>query len=176
MGGGSRDSGEFQGDFELWYRGEYPQVFGSLLLATGSRDIAEDAAAEAFTRAYERWNRVSVMSRPRAWVYVVALNVARRRLRRRAMERVLLSRFRPPSEIPPETGLETWDLVRSLPERERLAIVLRYVGDLSESEVAKAMGITAGGAAKTLHTARKRIASMITDADTSGGARHDRSD
>ena len=175
MGGESQKAEDIQGDFELWYRREYPGVLGSLLLAIGSRDIAEDAAAEAFTRAYESWSRVQAMDRPRAWVYIVALNVARRRLRRR-MERVLLSRFRPPSEAPPETGFETWDLVRALPERERLAIVLRYVGDLTESEVARAMGITAGGAAKTLHTARSCISSMITDPDTFLGVHHDRSE
>jgi RNA polymerase sigma-70 factor, ECF subfamily len=168
--GGQRIS---QGDFELWYRSEYPNVLGSLLLALGNRDIAEEAAAEAFARTYERWSHVKTMARPRGWVYVVALNVARRRLRRRALERVLLSRTRLPEEVPPETGLELWDLVRALSPRERMAIVLRYVADLPELEVAKAMGISAGGVAKTLHTARLHIASMITDATTDRRAHHD---
>jgi|ERR1700722_11847529 len=155
-----------QGDFETWYRSEYPTVFGSLLLALGNRDVAEESVAEAFARAYERWSRVRAMDRPGAWVYVVALNVARRRLRRRSLERLLLARSRPPADVPPETGFDLWDLVRMLSPRERMAIVLRYVADLPESEVAKAMGISAGGVAKTLHTARMHIASMITDSNS----------
>jgi RNA polymerase sigma factor (sigma-70 family) len=166
MDGTSGDERSGQGDFEHWYRSEYPNVLGSLLLALGNRDIAEEAAAEAFARTYERWSHVKTMARPRGWVYVVAINVARRRLRRRALERLLLTRTRSPEEVPPETGLELWDLVRALAPRERMAIVLRYVGDLPEAEVAKAMGISPGGVAKTLHTARMRIASMITEATT----------
>jgi RNA polymerase sigma factor (sigma-70 family) len=163
MDGRSQDRAIVQGDFEAWYRREYPTVLGSLLLTLANRDIAEEAAAEAFARAYERWGRVQTMARPRGWVYVVALNVARRRLRRRALERILLMRIRPLAEVPPETGFELWDLVRALSPRERMAIVLRYVVDLPESEVAKVMGISPGGVAKTLHTARSHIASMITD-------------
>jgi RNA polymerase sigma-70 factor (ECF subfamily) len=162
----SRTGAIEQGDFEGWFRSEYPTVLASLLLTLANRDLAEEAAAEAFARAYECWSRVHVMDRPRAWVYVVALNVARRRLRRRSMERMLLARARPPEELPPETGFELWDLVRALSPRERMAIVLRYVMDLPESEVAKAMGISTGGVAKTLHTARSHIASMITDDTT----------
>jgi RNA polymerase sigma-70 factor (ECF subfamily) len=155
-----------QGDFEAWYRREYPTVLGSLLLALGNRDVAEEAAAEAFARAYERWSRVRKMDRPRGWVYVVALNVARRRFRRLSLERLLSTRGRTPVEVPPETGFDLWDLVRTLSPRERMAIVLRYVMDLPESEVAKAMGITAGGVSKTLHTARTHIASMIKESNS----------
>ena len=42
-------------DFEEWFRFEYPRVQGSLILAIGDYDIAEDSAAEAFARAYEGW-------------------------------------------------------------------------------------------------------------------------
>jgi len=149
------------GEFEAWFAREYGKVLGSLILATGQRDLAEEATAEAFARAYERWNRVGSMSGAGGWVYVVALNEAKRRQRRMAMERVLLMRWRPPAEVPSETGLEVWDLVRGLPPRERTAIVLRYVADLSEAQVGKAMGISAGGVAKTLNSARSRIGGRL---------------
>ena len=91
------------------------------------------------------------------WVYTVALNLARRKLRRRAMERRLLLKFHPRTELPPESGFELWDLVRTLPPRERTAVVLRYGADLREADVAKAMGISAGTVAKTLNVARSRL-------------------
>lgn len=128
--------------FDTWFEHTYRQVLGAMLLSFGDRDLAEEAAQEAFARAYERWERVSRMDRPTSWVFVVATNVARRGLRRRAKEALLFWRPEPPTTTPDQTGLELWDVVRTLPERERMAIVLRYVGDLSEKEVARAMGIT----------------------------------
>jgi RNA polymerase sigma-70 factor (ECF subfamily) len=149
------------GGFEAWFKSEYKQVLGSMILAFADRDLAEDATQEAFAKAYERWDRVAQMERPSAWVFVVAMNSARRRLRRRSMEALLTGRLGVGETVPEETGMELWDLVRSLPTRERTAIVLRYVGDLSEKEVAKAMGISPGGAAKTLNKARRHIAGRI---------------
>ena len=73
------------------------------------------------------------------------------------MEWLLLRKFHPTTQVPAETGFELWDLVRTLPPRERTAIVLRYVGDLQEAEVAKAMGISTGGVAKTLNLARSHL-------------------
>jgi RNA polymerase sigma-70 factor, ECF subfamily len=159
MGEGGQRAHSIHGDFEEWFRLEYPQVQGSLILAIGDSDIAEDSAAEAFARAYERWDRVRAMERPMGWVYTVALNLARRKLRRRAVERRLLLKFHQRNELPlpPESGFELWDLVRTLPPRERTAVVLRYGADLREADVAKAMGISAGTVAKTLNVARSRL-------------------
>ena len=143
--------------FEIWFRREYPKVLGALILASGNRDVAEEATAEAFAKAYEKWERVGAMASPGGWIYTVAFNMARRRLRRRAMERLLFRKVDASTEVPAETGSELWELVRKLPPRERTAIVLRYVGDLQESEVAKAMGISDGGVAKTLNVARSHL-------------------
>ena len=161
MTDGTDGRGIDEADFEAWFRREYPKVLGSLVLALGSREVAEEATAEAFARAYERWSRVRALVRPGGWVYTVALNEAKRKLRRRAMERSLLLKFHLELEVPPETGFELWDLVRTLPPRERTAVVLRYVGDLPEAEVAKVMGISAGGVAKMLNVARSRIDSNL---------------
>jgi RNA polymerase sigma factor (sigma-70 family) len=147
--------------FETWFGHAYKQVVGAMVLSFAERDVAEEAAQEAFARAYERWDRVSRMERPTAWVFVVATNCARRRIRRRTAEALMFSKSRSPASVPEETGMELWDLVRTLPERERTAIVLRYVGDLSEREVAQAMGITPGGVAKTLNRARGRMAKSL---------------
>ena len=57
----------------------------AVVAATGDRTGAEDAVAEAFTRAYARWARVAKHPTPTGWVIRTALNVYRswwRRLRR----------------------------------------------------------------------------------------------
>jgi RNA polymerase sigma-70 factor (ECF subfamily) len=44
-----------------------------------------------------------------------------------------------------------------LPSRQLAAIALRYLGDLTQAEIAQAMGITPGTVAATLHAARQRL-------------------
>ena len=58
---------------------------------------------------------------------------------------------------------EVWDLVRSLPTRQRTAVVLRYVGDLREDDIASVMGVTRGTVAATLANARRALATVLDD-------------
>jgi RNA polymerase sigma factor (sigma-70 family) len=136
-------------------------------MAVTGRDLelARDVTAEAFARALERWDRVGSMSSPGGWTYRVALNVLRRRLRRGALEERLLRRA-PGREPPPLTdqGVGVWEAVASLPPRTRTAVALRYLGGLTEAEVADAMGVAPGTVAATLHAGRQRLAVLLTDA------------
>ncbi len=144
--------------FEPWYTEEFPRLVTTLRIATGDGGLAEEAAAEAFARAYDKWSRVRKMASPNGWVYVVALNEVRGALRRRRLEHSQAARLRlghaPP---PPDPDDDLWRAVRNLPERMRLAIGLRYVADLPEAEIARVMGIARGTVAATLHSARRQL-------------------
>jgi RNA polymerase sigma-70 factor, ECF subfamily len=135
----------------------------SLIVIGGDAEAARDAVAEAFSRAYERWPRVAAMDSPSGWVYRVALNELRRRMRRRALESRWLRRERPRPISPPDIDPELWDAVATLPSRQREAIVLRYVGDLTERDVARVLGISEGAASAALVAARRRLAERLTD-------------
>lgn len=148
------------GDFGGWYQSEAAGVTAALGLALGDQALAEEATAEAFARAFANWGRISSMTSPVGWVYRVALNEARGCFRRRRLERRITQRaaaVHPPVE--PEDAL--WEAVRALPERARLAIALRYVADLPESEVAALMGVARGTVAATLHQACRELAKAL---------------
>jgi RNA polymerase sigma factor (sigma-70 family) len=151
--------------FEEWYRDEHRRVFAVVLVACGDWDVASDATDEAFTRALYHWGRVTAMASPAAWVCRVALNVMERRMRRRRMERHMLQRQVAGAAFEPGFSPEVWAAVRSLPQRQRLAVVLRYVGDLSEADIATAMGVTRGTVSASLATARARLAGLLSDQD-----------
>lgn len=154
-------------DFSRWYTDERDRLVRSLLVIGGDAEAARDAVAEAFSRAYERWRRVSTMASPTGWVYRVALNELRRRERRRRLESRLLGRKAPPQHTaPPDADPELWLAVAALPAREREVIVLRYVADLREREVAAALGISEGAASAALVTARRRLARALDTTDT----------
>lgn len=150
--------------FEDWYEATHPKVIGVVYVACGDADLAADAADEAFTRALAGWGRVGAMGSPDAWVCQVAINVMRRRLRRRQIESRLLSRRNHDSLLPdPPVYPEVWLAVRQLPERRRLAVLLRYVADLTETEIATAMGVTRGTVSASLIAARSELASTLRD-------------
>ncbi len=150
--------------FEGWYRQEHPRLVTSLLLVAGDIHVAQEAADEAFARALARWDRVGAMDSPNGWTYRVALNLLRRRGRRAAKERELLARHRPPGEIPAPAG-EAWDAVRRLPPRQRTAVVLRYVADLTEEQVGAAMGVSRSTISSMLADARRTLGRLLADED-----------
>lgn len=153
-------------EFESWYLREHPKVVAALTWVAGDAHVAADAADEAFARAYANWRKVAKMGSPGGWVYRVALNVVRRRMRRSALEQ---RKLEPPAEVTHAVDQEIWAVVQQLPERQRVAVVLRYLLDLPEQEVATAMGISRGTVASTLAAARKRLAEWLTSEDGSHG-------
>lgn len=144
---------EDQGDFESWYRAAHPALVTALAVATGDADVAADSVDEALARALPRW---AGLSDPAAWTYRVALNVARRRLRRRSMEQRILRHTVPAAHLPGPTG-ELWLLVAELPARQREAIALRHVAHLTETQVAAAMGVARGTVSSTLRAAHASL-------------------
>lgn len=149
-------------EFESWYCTTHPRLVSWLTVAAGETELARDAASEAFARAFSRWDRVGKMSSPDGWVYRVGLNVLRRQLRRREIEKRLLRHVTvgtAPSSISPEV----WEAVRALPLRQRTAIALRYVLDLPQAEIADVMGIAPGTVSATLVAARRRLAELLAE-------------
>jgi len=151
-------------DFEDWYAAQHRRLFTSLFVLSGDWDVASDATDEAFARALQHWARVREMTSPAGWVYRVGVNVVRRGARRRAFERRVLPRLHVDAPAPAPAG-EVWDLVRALPDRQRTAVVLRYVADLEERDIAQVMGVARGTVASTLSDARRSLAVVLTESE-----------
>lgn len=111
---------------------------------------AEDAAVEALARAAARWaylGELPTASR-NAWVLRVTSNVAHDELRRRIRRR----RWMPSDPFADgQDQLHAIDLRSSmmahlarLPTRQRQVLILRYIGGLSELEIARSLGVSAG--------------------------------
>lgn len=144
--------------FERWYRSAYPPVFSAVLLyCQGDRCRAEDSTAEAFVKAYERWNSVLDMKHPEAWVAKVAINHARSRWRR--LRRETLSSTSPERQAQEVELLDgvVWQHVAELPPRQRAAVVLKYVYGYTQRDVANELNVASGTVAATLSTARSQL-------------------
>jgi DNA-directed RNA polymerase specialized sigma24 family protein len=148
--------------FDDWYRENRPRVLATVALRCGSVDVAADATDEAFLQAFARWNRIADMQSPTGWVVTVALNVSRRRLRRRSFEHALLRRTRVVDELPGPAG-ELFEVVHNLPEPQRTIVLLRYVADLPQADIAVAMKVSRSTVSTALTAAHRQLKSLISD-------------
>lgn len=154
-------------DFEAFFADTYPSVVRALAFALRDRGAAEDAAQEAFAKAHRKWKAVATAARPAAWVYVVAVRDARRRLDRldRIEQRAAQAGPRGPVRDPLDGVVDAADastLLASLSARQRMAVVLRYWADLDEASIAEAMGCARGTVKATLSQALARLRVAVT--------------
>ena len=153
-----------QDEFVSWYTREFPRLVTALALVAGDREEAEEAAAEAFTRCLERWDGPDAPRNPSAWTYAVGVNLLRRRWSHRRRDAEHHRSIAPSIAVEGDApAVELWSAVANLPPRERVAVVLRYIGGLTEREVAVAMKIKPGTVAATLSRARKTLGKELRE-------------
>ena len=130
--------------FERFFHDEYTRLCRALYLVTGDTGEAEDIAQEAMVRVFERWGNVSRAASPVDYLYRVALNVHRSRLRRHLVRR--RKEPRPLATDPlgaVEDRREIGDLLARLPRGQREAVVLVEWLGMSAEEAASVLGIQA---------------------------------
>jgi RNA polymerase sigma-70 factor (sigma-E family) len=135
---------------------------------------AEEAVQEAFLRTFVGWRRIRHPERAHAYLRAAVVNQCRSRGRRRMTEqrgnRTVWADVREDaghSDVE-RTGdvLAVLEAVRSLPTRQRETVVLSYYADLSEAEVARALGCSAGTVKSQLSKARATLSRLLEDADS----------
>jgi DNA-directed RNA polymerase specialized sigma24 family protein len=137
----------------------------ALTIALDDRAGAEDAAQAAFAQARRQWSTVATSQRPAAWVLVEAVRAGHRG-RRRELAAPAPELLGPITDRPDTAafGRSVPQALGELAPRQRIALVLVYLADLSVPEVAAALGCSVGEAEATLHTARSRLG-IADDAD-----------
>ena len=138
--GGAVAESQFDDQFPELYRAGYRVAYRLL----GSREDAADRAQEACARACLSWDKVVAGGRPLPWVIRVSSNLAIDRWRR--TQRWRRRPAVPPAEVagPDPTRVDLQAALASLPRRQREVVVLRYLADVSEADVAAALGCSAG--------------------------------
>jgi RNA polymerase sigma-70 factor (ECF subfamily) len=161
--------------FEEFFQAEYPGVCRALWLGMGDCFDPEDAAQEAFARAFRKWNVISRLDRPATWVFVVAVREARRQQRRRdrspSTDRLETASRDHAAGV--ATQLTIMAALAELAPRQRLAIVLRYHADLPVKQIAKVMQCREGTVKATLHAAVAHLRTFPLDDRTTTEVEHD---
>ncbi|MGI9601320.1 MAG: sigma-70 family RNA polymerase sigma factor [Acidimicrobiales bacterium] len=155
--------------FSALFQREFVGMVALAEAVSGDPSAAEDIAAEAFSRANRRWDRVGCYDKPGAWVRRVTINLALKRKRRLGLERVSLSRQRATDlvEGPPELDHPVWAAVAELPPKQRAAVALFYLEDLPVSEIAEILECKVSTATSHLDKGRKSLRQRLGGGDDS---------
>ena len=149
-------------------------------VVTGDAGDAEDAAQSAFINAYHALSRFRSDAAFRPWLLKIVANEARNRRRsagRREGLRLRLEGDPPREDAAPspeaavlagERRRTLVDALNSLREEERRVIAMRYLLDLTEKEMAAAMGVAKGTVKSRLARAMKKLGAAL---DESGVAK-----
>jgi RNA polymerase sigma-70 factor, ECF subfamily len=155
--------------FEELYRSCAGDVYAYVASLLRDRSAAEDVTALAFERAYRRRALFDVRrGSPRSWLFAIARNAALDELRRRKRSAATLL-YDPADEaaaveaddLAAETLAERRLLVRdglaALDAREREVILLKFLGRLSNAELARVLRCSESNAGTRLHRAIQRL-------------------
>lgn len=171
----SAEAGEVEepteGDLEDLYVRHAPEALRLAYLLTGDAATAEDLTQEAFIKIAGRFRHLRRPDAFSSYLRRTVVNLAMSHHRRRRVERDHLSReaarsqkttFDPPDV---EGRDELRAALRSLPGRQRAAIVLRYYEDLSEQQVAETLGCSVTAARSLVFRAMETLRSRISQGD-----------
>jgi RNA polymerase sigma-70 factor (ECF subfamily) len=132
----------------------------------------DDLVQEAFSRAWERWDRIAGYEDPVGWVRRVAWNLAVSRWRR--MRTVTTFLRRQPSVAVAGPGPDRVVLVEALskiPADQRRVLVLYHMADMSVPEIATQCGVAEGTVRSWLHRGRQALAAQLDPSVHEEGAR-----
>ena len=151
--------------FEAFYEATKTPVFRAVLLArAGDEDGAEDAVAEAYERAFLRWDKLAHHPNPTGWVIRTAINyrISMWRRRRREDARVATAMTQEPDLLDPSL----MRLIRELPKGQREVLALRILLDFSTEQTAATLGVKQGTVKKQLHRALQELRMGFVAPDT----------
>jgi RNA polymerase sigma-70 factor (ECF subfamily) len=145
------------------YRERYRHFLRVARLITGEDERAHDAVQEAFAAVLRSRDAFRGEGPLEAWVWRAVVNEAKKQ-RRKPL--TLVSSAQPSSYAENGDGereriLRTW--IASLPERQRIAVYLRYYADLDYRAIAVVLAVSVGTVSATLNAAHSRLRQQLQE-------------
>jgi RNA polymerase sigma factor (sigma-70 family) len=151
---------ELRAELEQLYRSRYERFLRVALGIVGDDAAAKDAVQEGFARALKGLDGFSRDGSLEGWVWRIVVNAA---LAARGERLLLADEPEQPAVDPPSEADEVRRWVGRLPERQRLAVFLRYYADLDYRAIAAALEIELGTVSATLSAAHSALRSQLEE-------------
>lgn len=175
QGGASGHPDAARAEFAAFFAAQEHELLRFCWGLTLDRHDALDVAQEAMARAFRHWDSIAGTN-PAGWVRTVALNIVRNRWRSRRRGDAAILRLKSRVTVASTseaihsgpTGGESLsagvaEALRALPERQREAVVLHHMVDLSVAGVAEAMGVSEASVKTHLQRGRAALATRLGD-------------
>jgi RNA polymerase sigma factor (sigma-70 family) len=150
--------------FQRFLDAQRESVWRFLVCSVGPAE-AEDCFQETFIAALRAYPRLRADSNLRAWVLTIAHRKAldaHRGRARRAVPVADIGAADARAQSDPAARDETlWEAVAELPARQRSAVVLRYIADLSHRDIASAIGCSEEAARRSLHEGLAKLRKVV---------------
>ena len=132
--------------FDRFFDENRNRLYRALWLVARDRSVAEEVTQDAFLKVWERWNRVRGLEDPAGYLYRTGMNILRNRRRRAALGLRRLVQASPAAGDA-MADVDARDLVvralGTLTPRERAALVLVDLLDMTSEDAARALGVRA---------------------------------
>jgi RNA polymerase sigma-70 factor (sigma-E family) len=152
------------------YAAHYRRLVRLAVLLVRDVETAEEVVQDAFVAMHGRWRTLRDPDKGLAYLRQAVVNRSRSVLRHRGVE----ARHTPPvvrdrpgaddDTVAAERRAQVLDALRELPGRQREVLVLRYYLDLSEAEIADALGISRGAVKSHASRGATALRSLLEDA------------
>ncbi|HVM39556.1 MAG TPA: SigE family RNA polymerase sigma factor [Acidimicrobiia bacterium] len=139
------------------YRERYASMVRLAYLLTGSNEAAEELVQDAFVKVHRRWDRAY---EPAAYLRTAVVNNCRSWHRRRFLERDRRPHAAPEAVEPSEPD-HMWEALGALQPRQRAALVLKFYEDLSEEQIASALGCRPGTVKSLVHRGLAELRKVV---------------
>lgn len=138
-------------------------------------DEAEDGTQETFLAALRAISSFRENAAFKTWLFSITINVCRSRYQRGKnrvrLQQILQSLFHLRGEVEHpersamqnESDAELWNAIRSLDEKHRIPVVLRYYHDLPIADIAAMLNIPPGTVHSRLNHAREKLRALLKD-------------
>jgi RNA polymerase sigma-70 factor (ECF subfamily) len=155
--------GASQEDFAAFYDATWRRTVACAYAVLGDLGAAEEAAQEAYTKAWPRWSKLATYDDPGAWVRQVATRQAISGWRRRRTARRHLATTTPPEASPPpdENTVALVAALKQLPEAQRRALVLHHLAGFSVADIAVAERCPEGTVKARLSRGRAALVPLL---------------
>lgn len=121
---------------------EHSRPIHRFLFGMVGRDAADDCLQETLLAALRSYGRLRHDRNLRGWLFTIAHRKGIDYLRRNSREQPFASPPDRPSQPEQVRDVELWHRVARLPQKQRAAVTLRYLGDLAYADVAAVMAIS----------------------------------
>jgi RNA polymerase sigma-70 factor (sigma-E family) len=167
----SMDAQSAEAEFDAFYRDTARRVVHLVYGFTGDLTVAQDAAQEAYARAWQQWPTVRTADDPLAWVRTVARRIAISGWRKRTTQERAYQRHgaHDTTGPPSEDRVAVVAALRELPDPVREAVTMHYIGDLSIDQIAHETNTPAGTVKARLHRGRALLAQALRHEETHHG-------